>query len=82
MADLKTTIANVFEPEIASEYFLEQTTEKSKLVQSGIAASTPETREAAAQAGRFIELPFWDDLADGTSTVGTDTDDEIVPTGS
>lgn len=87
MAALETAIANIYEPEISSKYFVEQTTEKSLLIQSGIAASTPEIEDAANKGGRTIDMPFFDDLPHDTGTadrskVVTDTDDEIVPDGA
>lgn len=86
MAALETAIANIYEPEISSKYFVEQTNEKSKLIQSGIAVSTPEIESAANTGGRTVEMPFFDDLphdndADSRSKVVTDTDDEITPDG-
>lgn len=86
MAALSTAIANVYEPEISSQYFLEANTDKNLLVQSGIAVATPEVIEAANKGGRTVEMPFWDDLAHDTgsttrSSVATDTDDAITPSG-
>src|SRR3990167_4393327 len=87
MAALKTAIADIYEPAIWSKYFLEQMTEKSLLIQSGIAASSPEIDEAARSGGRTVDMPFWDDLShnvQGTtdvSKVATDTDTEITPHG-
>ena len=86
MAALETAITNIYEPEISSKYLVEQTTEKSLLIQSGIAGSNPEIDAAANEGGRTVEMPFWDDLAHDTGTadrskVVTDTDDEITPDG-
>jgi hypothetical protein len=84
MSALETAITNVYEPEISSKYFVEQTTEKSALIQSGIAGIDPEIEAAAAKGGRTIELPFFDDLPNSdsvASSVVTDTDTEITPTG-
>jgi hypothetical protein len=86
MAAQSTAIANIYEPAIWSQYFLEAATAKNKLVQSGIAASSPEIEDAASKGGRFVDMPFWDDLAHDTaattrSKVVTDTDDKISPAG-
>jgi len=87
MAALVTAITDVFEPAIWSRAFLEETTAKNLLVQSGIAATNPEIEAAAAQGGRTVDMPFWDDLShnvQGTtdvSKVATDTDDSITPHG-
>lgn len=86
MTALSTAIANIYEPAIWSKYFIEMTTAKSVLVQSGIAAADPEVVDAANQGGRTVNMPFWQDLAHDTSAttrskVATDTDDEISPAG-
>ena len=87
MTALKTAIADIYEPAIWAKYFLEMTTDLSLLIQSGIAGSTPEITAAANEGGRTATLPFWDDLAhdpDTASTlssVATDNDTDITPTG-
>jgi len=86
MAAQSTAITNIVEPAIWSKYFLEMTTEKSLLVQSGIAGTSPEIEAAALQGGRTVNMPFWDDLPHDTgsttrSKVVTDTDDAIAPAG-
>lgn len=85
MADLSTGISEVIEPSISSKYFVEMTTEKSLLVQSGIAVATPEVVEAANQGGRLVTMPFWDDLPNDSgnniSKVATETDATITPAG-
>jgi hypothetical protein len=86
MSAQATAIANIYEPAIWSRYFLEMTTERSQLVQSGIAGSDPAIDAAAAQGGRTVTMPFWDDLPHDTgattrSKVATDTDDTITPAG-
>lgn len=86
MAAQATAITNIIEPTLWSKYLLELTTEKSLLVQAGIAASDPALEAAASQGGRTVEMPMWDDLPHdlGTSTrskVVTDTDTAITPAG-
>jgi hypothetical protein len=86
MAALATAIANIYEPEIWSRYFLEMTTEKSLLVSSGIAGTDPAISSAAGQGGRLVEMPFWDDLSHDTGTtdrskVATDDDTALTPHG-
>lgn len=83
---LTTSLANIYEPAIWSKYFVELTTEKSMLVQSGIAGTSPEISEAANQGGRTVSMPFWDDLSHDTGTtdrskVATDDDDVLAPHG-
>lgn len=87
MSALKTALADVYEPAIWSKYFLEATTDKSLLIQSGIAATSPEIEEAVNQGGRTVTMPFFDDLphdpdtSTTLSSVGTDDDTDITPTG-
>lgn len=86
MAALATAIADIYEPAIWSQYFLEANTDKNLLVQSGIATATPEVIDAANKGGRTVTMPFWDDLPHDTGTadrskVATDTDDSITPDG-
>lgn len=85
MSAITTAIANIYEPAIWSKYFLQMTTEKSLLVQSGIAQATPEVVEASLQGGRTVTMPFWEDLANDSganiSKVATDTDTAITPAG-
>lgn len=81
-----TAMADIYEPAIWAKYFIEKTTEKSLLVQSGIAGTTPEITDAASQGGKTVTMPFWDDLAHdlGTTTrskVATDDDTSITSYG-
>jgi hypothetical protein len=86
MALQATAITNIYEPTIWSKYFIELTTQKSLLIQSGIAGTDLELTAAANEGGRVVNMPFWDDLPHDTgsttrSKVATDTDDEITPAG-
>lgn len=88
MAALKTALADAFEPDASSAYFVESLTKKSDLVQSGIMATDPyiESAVQAGAAGKTVDLPFWKELPHNTdattiSKVGTDTDAVIAPAG-
>jgi hypothetical protein len=84
MSALSTAIANIYEPQVWSKYFIELTTTKSLLVQSGIAQADPDVVEASKQGGRTVYMPFWADLPNSdsvASSVATDTDATITPTG-
>jgi hypothetical protein len=87
MADLKTTLSNIYEPTIWEPAFVQLTTDKNALVQSGIAAADTEVVDAANKGGRIVEMPFWNDLpndentAETLSSVGTTTDAVITPSG-
>ena len=84
MAALSTAIADIFEPSIWSPAFIELTTTKSLLVQSGIANAPQDVVDAAMKGGRTVDMPFWDDLVNSdsvASSVATDTDTSITATG-
>lgn len=81
MAELKTTLSNIYEPTIWNNSFLQMTTEKSALVESGIAVADPDVQAAADKAGRLVEMPFWNDLPASDSSLATTSDDTIVATG-
>lgn len=78
-------LADIFEPDPSSRYFVELNNDKNLLVQSGIATSTPELDTIVlGQGGKFVDMPFWDDLPHDTaaasrSKVVTDDTTEITP---
>lgn len=78
-------LADIFEPDPSSRYFVELNNDKNLLVQSGIATATPELTEIVlGQGGKFVDMPFWDDLphdtgTDSRSKVVTDDTTEITP---
>lgn len=80
----QTQVADIYEPAIWNEYFIEFMTDKLAIVNSGIAAVDPEITEKVGVLGDGqINMPFWDDLAhdsDATtrSKVPTDDDTNIV----
>lgn len=80
-----TQLADIFEPDPASRYFVELNTSKNLLVQSGIATASPELESIVlAQGGKTVDMPFWDDLPHDTgatdrSKVVTDDTTEITP---
>jgi len=61
------TIENLFIPEVWNEYFLELTTTKSNLIESGIVVSDSTMNKLALAGGNSIDLPFFTDL------IGNDT---------
>ena len=83
-ANLEILFTDIFEPEIASDYFLEQIPDRIEFLNAGIMGSTPEIDNAATQGGRTVTMPQWDDLPNGDSNaseVVTDTDDLTTPEG-
>ena len=87
MSDLTTIISNIYEPAIWEPAFIQLTTDKSALVQSGIAAADPEVVDASNKGGNTVSMPFWQDLpndpdtASTISSVATQTDTVITPGG-
>lgn len=87
MALIETSLTNIFEPEIAIPYFIQQTIEKSALWQSGVISSNADLQFAVANAGRLVDMPHYDDLSHDTGATDrskpvTDTDDTISPDGA
>lgn len=66
-----TQVQDVIIPEVFMGYVINRTTELSRLVQSGILQSDATFDAKANEAGRTVNMPFWDDL---------DGDDEVLPT--
>lgn len=73
-----TRIADVIVPEVFMRYVIERTTEKSRLIRSGIVSQTPEWDMKANAEGRTQNMPFWDDL-DGDDTVVKGDGNALVP---
>lgn len=85
MAVLQTPLSSLYEPEIWTNYFLQAVVDKSRLIQSNIADNPPEFQDALASAGTMIQVPFFEDLPNGSSSgtkskVVDDTDTSIAPT--
>lgn len=55
-------IADVIQPEVFTEYVVNQTMEKSALIQSGIAENDGEFDALASGPSTLIHMPFWNDL--------------------
>lgn len=78
-------LADIYEPEPSSRYFVELNTSKNRLVQSGIMAASSELADIVlGQGGKVVDMPFWDDLPHDTgatdrSKVVTDDTTEITP---
>ena len=72
-----TLLADVIVPEVFNNYTTENTTEKSRLIRSGIAAAVPGI--VVPEGGDTVNLPFWGDL-DGDPQMLQD--DTTITTGS
>lgn len=57
-----TKIADVIVPELFTQYVIEKTAEKSRILQSGIAIANPRLNELVTAGGLTINMPFWQDL--------------------
>ena len=57
-----TKIADVIVPELFTQYVIEKTAEKSRILQSGIAIAKPKLNELVTAGGLTINMPFWQDL--------------------
>jgi hypothetical protein len=69
MAD--TRITDVVVPAIFSKYMLKRTVENSLIFTSGLVRRDAEIQRQLNAGGKFLNVPFWNDLA-GDATVGTD----------
>lgn len=67
-----TKIVDVIVPEVFTDYVVQQTMEKSALIQSGIAENTAEFDALASGPSKLIHMPFWNDLT-GEAEVMNDT---------
>lgn len=59
----KTLVSDVIVPELWVPYMREQSTELSRLFQSGIINQDPEVQEEVQGGGSIINMPFWQALA-------------------
>jgi len=62
MAALGTKIADILYGEVFLPYTIQRTTEKSAFVQSGIIVPDPQMDALASAGGKYIDLPFFNDL--------------------
>lgn len=64
-----TRISDAIIPEVFMKYVLNRSVEKSRLIKSGIVQTSPLFNSKINEAGRTVEMPFWNDL---------DGEDEVV----
>jgi len=69
---MTTRLIDVIQPEIFTPYTIQQTMEKSALVQSGIIENNSEFDELASGPNTLINMPFWNDLGNDESQVMKD----------
>lgn len=62
----KIKLADIIEPSVFTEYTTRRSTELSRLFGSGLVSTDEELNARAAEGGRTINMPYWNDL-DGES---------------
>ena len=67
-----TQLSDVINREVFMEYLLQQSRDKSALIQSGIVQSDPELTNAVSGGGRLIHCPIWRDLGTDESNISSD----------
>lgn len=74
MADAVTKLTDVIVPELFSQYVLEQTKEKSELINSGAIENNPLLDTLVNGGGTTLKMPKWNDLT-GDSQVFSENSD-------
>lgn len=67
-----TRLSDLIVPDVFQDYLSLMSTEKNRLVQSGIVGRDPRIDALLAGGGRTFNLPFWNDLANTEANVSTD----------
>lgn len=75
---MTTRLQDVIQPEIFTPYTIQETMEKSELIQSGIITNDAEFNKLAGGANTLINMPFWNDLENIESQVMKDVGDMDV----
>lgn len=66
-----TRLSDVIVPEVFNNYMVQETTEKSALIQSGIAQTDP--RIVVPDGGDTVNMPFWNDITGDAEAIQSDT---------
>lgn len=69
-----TKLSDVIVPELFTPYVINQTMEKSALVQSGIITNSTDFDSKASQAAPVVNMPFFDDLSGESEQIIEDAD--------
>ena len=69
-----TKLSDVIIPELFNPYVINQTMEKSALVQSGIISNNSEFDRLASQASPLVKMPFFEDLTGESEQIIEDAD--------
>lgn len=71
---MAVTLKDYIVPEIFNPYVIHRTNELSALYQSGIISHNSELDRLAQTGGKFINMPYWDDLTGDDVVLTYDTD--------
>ena len=71
MANQVTKIADVIQPELFTQYVIDETTEKSEIMMAGVVENDPLLNQLVTGGGTVLTLPKWNDLS-GKSQVLSD----------
>ncbi len=66
---MTTRLQDVIQPEIFTDYVINETREKSALIQSGIIENNAEFDSLAGGPNTIINMPFWNDLTGDAETI-------------
>lgn len=69
---MTTRLQDVIQPEIFTDYTIQQTMELSELVQSGIVSNDAYFDQLASGPNTLVNMPFWNDLSNEESQVMLD----------
>ena len=72
--DKYTSVADVIEPELFTEYVQEKTAEKSEIMFAGVVENNPQLNKLVTGGGTVLTMPKWNDLS-GKSQVFTESKD-------
>ena len=73
-----TKLSDVIVPELFNPYIINQTMQKSALIQSGIITNNSEFDNLASQASPLINMPFFEDLTGESEQIIEDVDLEAA----
>lgn len=71
MANEITKIADVIQPELFTQYVIDETTEKSEIMMAGVVENDPLLNQLVTGGGTVLTMPKWNDLS-GKSQVLSD----------
>lgn len=76
-----TTLNNAIVPDVFLAYMLKQTTERADIFMSGAIKQDPQMGALLAGGGRTFQHPFWGDLDNTESGIGSDDPETVATTG-